>query len=111
MKKRKPNAKERELKSQWDKMVALHARPLEKGAKAKAVKATSILSHKPNVFIPEDRNPRHIASVDSGKGNAVKKEAVQYTGDAMLGLATLHKSNTVPIFNTEAAKDVTKMRR
>lgn len=92
-------------------MVAAHARPLERGAKAKSVKATSILSHKPNVFIPEDRNPRTIASHDSGKGNATKKEAVHYTGDAMVGLAQMHKSNLVPIFNTEAAQDVAKMRR
>lgn len=111
MKKRKLNARERELKAQWDKMVALHAKPLERGARAKAVKGTSILSHKPNVFIPDDRDPRTIASVDSGKGNATKKQQVQYSGDAVLGIAVMHKSCLQPIFNTEAAKDVAKMRR
>lgn len=111
MKKRKPNARERELKAQWDKMVAAHAKPLEKGAAAKAVKGKSILSRKPNVFIPEDRNPRVIASVDSGKGNATKKEAMQYSGDAMVGLAQMHKSNQIPLFTKEHIEDVTKMRR
>ena len=34
-----------------------------------------------------------------------------YTGTAMIGIATMHKSNMVPVFNTEAAKDISKMRR
>jgi hypothetical protein len=65
----------------------------------------------PQLAIPEDRNPRNFASVDSGKGNATLPDAKQYTGDKIVGLATMHKSNLVPIFNHEAAKDVAKMRR
>lgn len=34
-----------------------------------------------------------------------------YTGTAMIGIATMHKSNMVPVFNTESAKDISKMRR
>ena len=111
MKKRKLNAKERDLKAQWEQNLAQWAKPLERGAKAKAVKATSILSHKPNLFIPEDRNPRIIRSVDSGKGQAVKKEVTHYTGNQMLGVSQLHKSNMVPVFSDESIKDISKMRR
>lgn len=111
MKKRKLNAKQRQLVAEWEQLQARHSKPLERGAKAKAVKASSILSHKPNVFIPEDRNPRQIASVDSGKGNAVKKTQIQYSGSEVIGIAVMHKSCMQPIFNTEAAKDVAKMRR
>lgn len=35
----------------------------------------------------------------------------QYTGTAMLGVATMHKSNAVPVFREEDAKDIASMRR
>jgi hypothetical protein len=34
-----------------------------------------------------------------------------YTGDKMLGIGTLHKSNAVPVFSQEEALDMAKMRR
>jgi hypothetical protein len=34
-----------------------------------------------------------------------------YTGDKMLGIGTLHKSNAVPVFNNEEAKEMARMRR
>ena len=35
----------------------------------------------------------------------------RYTGDKMIGIGTLHKSNAVPVFNTQEALDMAKMRR
>lgn len=34
-----------------------------------------------------------------------------YTGTEMIGIATMHKSNMVPVFSTDSAKDISKMRR
>lgn len=34
-----------------------------------------------------------------------------YTGSAMVGISTMHKSNAVPVFNTDHAKEITRMRR
>ena len=34
-----------------------------------------------------------------------------YTGDKMIGIGTLHKSNAVPIFSNDDAKDQALMRR
>jgi hypothetical protein len=34
-----------------------------------------------------------------------------YTGDKIIGIAAMHKSNLVPVFNDEAAKEVSSMRR
>ena len=34
-----------------------------------------------------------------------------YTGTRLLGIATLHKSNAVPVFSQEEAEDIAKMRR
>lgn len=47
----------------------------------------------------------------TGAGIAVKKESFQYTGTAIKGIGTMHKSNAVPIFSDEEAVDISKMRR
>lgn len=65
----------------------------------------------PTLCIPDDRNPRNLPSVDSGIGNGLKKSSVTYTGTNMLGIATMHKSNSVPIFKKEEAVDIASMRR
>jgi hypothetical protein len=44
-------------------------------------------------------------------GGGSKKSAVPYTGTAMVGIATMHKSNAVPVFSEQSAKDISKMRR
>jgi hypothetical protein len=49
--------------------------------------------------------------LDTGAGVAVKKEVQQYTGDAMIGIGQLHKSNAIPVFSKEDAIDISKMRR
>lgn len=53
----------------------------------------------------------HIPSVDTGRGLAVKPADKVYTGDAMLGVSVLHKSNGIPVFRQEDAIDISKMRR
>lgn len=52
--------------------------------------------------------------VESLKSNAIetfKKDRNVYTGTAMIGIATMHKSNSVPVFSAENAIDISKMRR
>ena len=45
-------------------------------------------------------------------GTSQKKEIQQYSGRRkLLGIATMHKSNMVPVFDKEDAKDIAKMRR
>lgn len=50
-------------------------------------------------------------SVTSTKGVAARKDNLMYTGGRLIGIGTLHKSNLVPIFSQEEAKDVSTMRR
>ena len=52
----------------------------------------------------------HIPSVDTG-GNATLAPAKVYTGTKVKGIATMHKSNAVPVFSDEEAIDISKMRR
>ena len=44
--------------------------------------------------------------------NMRKKESMKYTGDLIQGIATMHKSNAVPVMKgTNQAKDIARMRR
>ena len=44
-------------------------------------------------------------------GIAAKKESPKYTGTLIKGIATMHKSNAVPILNQQEAIDISNMRR
>ena len=44
-------------------------------------------------------------------GACATKPSPTYTGTKMIGIGTMHKSNMVPIFSDEEAKDISKMRR
>jgi carbonic anhydrase len=50
-------------------------------------------------------------SIEDTSFCAFAKEAMEYTGDKMIGIATLHKSNAVPVFSTEDAQAIANMRR
>lgn len=52
-----------------------------------------------------------IPSLDTGVGVAPKKDIPVYTGDEMIGIGQLHKSNAVPVFKQQDAEDIAKMRR
>ena len=44
--------------------------------------------------------------------NGGKKQAFTYSGERkLLGIGLLHKSNLVPVWDEEGAKEITKMRR
>ncbi len=45
-------------------------------------------------------------------GNTDRKESPVYSGERqLLGIATMHKSNMVPVFSTEEATEIARMRR
>ncbi len=48
---------------------------------------------------------------DTHLGAVTSKPRQHYTGTKMIGIGTLHKSNAVPIFSDEDAKDQARMRR
>lgn len=62
--------------------------------------------------IPPGRSTtQHIPSIDLGSHVAAAVPKKVYTGTKIIGIGTLHKSNAVPIFSDEEAKDIAKMRR
>jgi hypothetical protein len=102
-KKRKPNAKQKQLAEEWQNLVAKHA-----PKKITNVKVTNSL---PKLVPPPGRETPIYPSLNSSVYACAKKEALYYTGDKMKGIGTLHKSNAVPIFTDEEAKDQAAMRR
>jgi hypothetical protein len=50
-------------------------------------------------------------SGDTYDSFAAPKREMKYTGDKLLGIATMHKSNAVPIFKQEDAEEIARMRR
>jgi len=52
----------------------------------------------------------HIPSRDTG-GNATLAAPKVYTGTKVKGIATMHKSNAVPVFSDEEAVEISRMRR
>jgi hypothetical protein len=58
------------------------------------------------------RETEHYPSLPFSGGPCTKPiEGKVYTGTAMKGIGTLHKSNAVPIFTDEEARDQASMRR
>lgn len=61
--------------------------------------------------VPPGRETPHIESRDTGWVPCVKAQDQAYTGTKVKGIATLHKSNGVPVFTDQEAIDISKMRR
>ena len=95
----------KELDASWQKLLASHG-----VTKSKSKKSFKPLSY--NLSVPDHRSTKHIQSVDSGQLGAVTiRQPMQYTGDKIIGIGTMHKSNAVPIFSDKEAKDISSMRR
>ena len=102
--------KSRELDESWKELQKKWGIEAEEKKRTRGLSAPS-LSSSYSLKIPEGRNTTaHIRSVDTG-GNAVLKASPIYTGTKVKGIATMHKSNAVPVFSDEEAQDISKMRR
>ena len=66
---------------------------------------------KPLKWGVETRTTRHIPSLTSTQGNTAKVESKQYTGDYIVGIATMHKSNLVPVCRDDNPEHYSTMRR
>ena len=64
-----------------------------------------------SVVVDPSRLTHNIPSVDTGASIAAKKPVQQYTGNAMIGIGQLHKSNGIPVFSKQDAHDLAIMRR
>jgi hypothetical protein len=59
--------------------------------------------------IPKDKLTKEIKA---DKNSCAKKDPKQYSGSRrLLGIAVMHKSNLVPVFDKESAEEISRMRR
>jgi viroplasmin and RNaseH domain-containing protein len=58
-----------------------------------------------------DTGPRPASKSSWHTGAVTSKQSQQYTGTAIVGISTLHKSNAVPVFSQKEAEEIAKMRR
>jgi hypothetical protein len=101
--------KARELDESWKEMQKRWGIEAEEKKRKRALSAEPLKGHY-SLTIPAGRSTAHIPSRDTG-GNATLAPAKVYTGDKVIGIATMHKSNAVPVFSDEQAVDISRMRR
>ena len=102
--------KARELEESWKEMQKRWGIEAEDKKRARAMSAPSLSGHY-SLAIPEGRDTTaHLKSLGTG-GNATLAAPKVYTGTKVKGIATMHKSNAVPVFSDEEAIDISRMRR
>lgn len=52
-----------------------------------------------------------IPSLNTNAGDTLLRESQKYTGTLVKGIATMHKSNAVPVIDEEQMKEISRMRR
>lgn len=98
----------RELAQGWEELKKRHGIVDEERKRNRAMSA--------DVYVPPKLTYRgadapKILSLGDGMGIAAKKDSPVYTGTKIKGIGTMHKSNAVPIFTDDEAKDIASMRR
>jgi hypothetical protein len=96
------------LEQEWNELKKRHGAEQEQRRRARAATA--------EVYVSPAKTHRgadqpKISSRDTGWVPCTKGADKVYTGDKIIGIGTMHKSNAVPIFSDEQAIDISKMRR
>lgn len=100
----------RKLAEDWEALKQRHGVPTKEKRVAKIFEP---LHTAYKLSAPPGRETARIGRSlpDNHLGAVSSKPRQQYTGDKMIGIGTLHKSNAVPIFSDEEAKEQARMRR
>ncbi len=103
--------KARELDESWKDLQKKWGIEQEERKRKRALAAPVMLPTQTGVYRRET-GPR-IPSLNNGTdmSPATLAPAKVYTGTKVKGIATMHKSNAVPVFSDEEAIDISKMRR
>lgn len=103
--------KARELEESWQKLQKKWGVEQEERKRRRALEAPVMLPTQSGIY-RRDTGPK-IPSLNGGAdmSPATKAPEKVYTGTKIIGIGTMHKSNAVPIFSDEQAKDISSMRR
>lgn len=99
--------KARELDASWKELQKKWGVDEEDKKRVRALKAPTLTY---SLSVPSERSTKHIPSKVTAGGSTAPVHRV-YTGDKIIGIATMHKSNAVPVFSEEQAVDISRMRR
>ena len=100
--------KARELDASWKELQKKWEVDAEEKKRKRAMKAEPLVYKLTSVT--DRAGTAHIPSRNTG-GNATLAPAKVYTGTKVKGIATMHKSNAVPVFSDEEAIEISRMRR
>lgn len=105
-KQHKPTKAQRELAAEWEALQRKWAAvpkfaTLPKGPERQRVK----------VEVYRELYSAPIPSLVTPGGSTAPAKKMTYTGSELVGIATMHKSNLVPVFSRDEAKDMATMRR
>ena len=99
----------RDLNADWNELLKRQGVEQEDRKRRRAMTAEPLVY---KLDTPIGRtNTKHIPSLGTGGGVATLAPAKIYTGTKVKGIATMHKSNAVPVFSDEEAIDISRMRR
>jgi hypothetical protein len=98
------------LREEWEQRLGTFKKMAPKfSARPPEPKRTGILTVKNTT--PPGRETAPISSQDTGWVPCVKTTDQSYTGTKIKGIGTMHKSNAVPVFSDQEARDISTMRR
>lgn len=100
--------KARQLDHDWKELQKKWGVEQEEKKRSKAMRAEP-LTYKLSAPVGRSTSTHIPSRVTEGHSTASVHKV--YTGTKVLGIATLHKSNAVPVFSQEEAVDISKMRR
>lgn len=97
----------RALDAEWQDLLKRHGIEAEKRRQKRAMTAEPL-----NYKLSSPRETQRYASLgaDDHRGSTAPVHKV-YTGTKVKGIATMHKSNAVPVFSDEEAVEISRMRR
>jgi len=100
--------KARELDASWKELQKKWDVEAEDKKRKRALSADP-LSYKLSAPVGRTTSTHIPSRVTAGGSTAAVTKV--YTGDKILGIATMHKSNAVPVFSDEQAVEISRMRR
>ena len=90
------------------KVKGIVAKKYNRNAAILGVEELPRLQYSPRVGADSTRN---IQSLQTDRIYTERRESMMYTGSLVKGIATMHKSNAVPVIDEEQMKDISRMRR
>ena len=104
----KPKLKPKAERQQYEEWCKKHGITSKRKKPTTNIKLPTVVC---TPYIRETEEYRSLGSFVTGSVTVGKNSTKVYTGDKMIGIAQMAKSNAVPIFTAEHVVEVARMRR